>query len=85
MLPVGSSIQTRTQKACELSNWNDVYCIGTLAAAEAETGKFDDAVRHAEQALAMAKAQKRPQRLLDEMADALACYQQGKPYRDIRK
>jgi tetratricopeptide (TPR) repeat protein len=37
--------------ACELTNWSDEAAIDSLAAAYAETGDFDSAVRYAEQAL----------------------------------
>jgi len=73
-------------KACTLSEWKKWYCIGTLAAAEAETGKFDDALTHQQQALAMAKADKSVDaKMLDQLAEALADYQQKKPYRDLKK
>jgi len=72
-------------KACELSKWKDYYSISALAAAEAETGKFDDAVKHQQQALEMAKADKVGPKMLGEMADALTCYQQKQPYRDVKK
>jgi tetratricopeptide (TPR) repeat protein len=37
--------------ACKLTNWTDEAAIDSLAAAYAETGDFDSAVRYAEQAL----------------------------------
>jgi tetratricopeptide (TPR) repeat protein len=37
--------------ACKLTNWSDEGAIDSLAAAYAETGDFDSAVRYAEQAL----------------------------------
>jgi tetratricopeptide (TPR) repeat protein len=39
--------------ACKLTNWTDEAAIDSLAAAYAETGDFDSAVRYAEQALAV--------------------------------
>ncbi len=38
------------RKACELTKWKDPACLDTLAAAYAETGDFDSAVRYEEQA-----------------------------------
>jgi cytochrome c-type biogenesis protein CcmH/NrfG len=32
--------------ACERSGWNEPYCLDTLAAAYAEAGQFDEAVRY---------------------------------------
>ena len=73
-------------KACELSEWKDGIYIDTLAAAEAETGNFDDAVKHAQQALAMVQANKPVDaRMVEEMTDALLAYQQKRPYRDVKR
>lgn len=73
-------------KACNLSQWKEYQCIGALAAAEAETGRFDDAVKHATQALAMGQDDKNlGKRGRAEMADALKAYQQRLPYRDPAK
>src|SRR5262249_27778449 len=38
-------------KACELSDWKDVQFLDTLAAAAAETGDFERAVRYEKQAI----------------------------------
>jgi serine/threonine-protein kinase len=38
-------------KACELSGWKDPLCVDTLAAAYAETGHFEEAVRYQTRAL----------------------------------
>ena len=73
-------------KACEHVKWKASGFLATLAAAEAETGKFDDAVKHAEQALVQTKDGKDvDQKKLDEMTAALANYRQKKPYRDDGK
>jgi tetratricopeptide (TPR) repeat protein len=39
--------------ACKLTNWNDDAALDSLAAAYAESGDFDSAVRYGEQALAV--------------------------------
>jgi tetratricopeptide (TPR) repeat protein len=51
--PEATKMATR---ACEVSRWKIPVFIATLSAAAAETGKFDDAVRYAEQALALSKS-----------------------------
>ena len=33
------------KKACELSSWKNGYCLGTLAAAYAEVGNFEEAIK----------------------------------------
>jgi tetratricopeptide (TPR) repeat protein len=38
-------------KACKITRWNSPDCLGTLAAAYAETGQFEEAVRWQEKAL----------------------------------
>ena len=42
------------QQACELTKYGMAACIGTLAAAQAQAGKFDDAVLTAQRACAVA-------------------------------
>lgn len=39
------------KKACEISKWGDSHFVSTLAAAHAEAGQFDAAVRYAREAL----------------------------------
>jgi tetratricopeptide (TPR) repeat protein len=65
--------------ACERTRWNDPYCLDTLAAAYAEAGQFEEAVRYQTRALDDpelkggfgAAARKR-----------LELYRQKKPFRD---
>ncbi len=45
------------KKACELSKWKESKYIDTLAAASAEAGDFDSAVRYEEQAIAMRRSE----------------------------
>jgi tetratricopeptide (TPR) repeat protein len=67
------------RKACELSGWGKPGTINTLAAACAEAGQFDEAVRWAQQVLA------RPDRLtaaqIAEFTGHLRLYERRQPFR----
>ncbi len=72
-------------KACELSGWSEFFTIGTLAAAEAETGQFKKAIRYEEQALELARQDPSLDPKTQEMMTAaLAGFRKGKPYRNPR-
>jgi cytochrome c-type biogenesis protein CcmH/NrfG len=66
-------------KACELSKGKDADALGTLAAAHAECGHFDEAVRWQKKALEVGSDK-------DEDREAarqqLKLYKAGKPYRE---
>jgi|SRR5438876_6290558 len=49
----GSQALQDAKIACKLTNWTDEDALDSLAAAYAETGDFDSAVRYAEHALAV--------------------------------
>jgi tetratricopeptide (TPR) repeat protein len=74
----GKNAIITAKKACSLDDWKDWRCIDTLAAAYAEAGKFDQAVKYQEQVV---------QHIAPEDTNAggakerLALYQQHKPYR----
>ena len=61
-------------RACELSEWQEPGFLDTLAAACAECGEFDDAVRWQEKAVGLANE-------ADEFRARAELYRQGKPYR----
>jgi serine/threonine-protein kinase len=63
-------------RACELSEWDDPSYLDTLAAACAELGEFDDAVKWMEQAM-----EKVPPEVEDDYRSRLDLYQDGKPVR----
>jgi tetratricopeptide (TPR) repeat protein len=65
--------------ACKISNWGTPQFIDTLAAAYAEAGDFDSAIRFEEQAIAKATKAKV---YSTGMKQRLALYQQHKPYRE---
>jgi tetratricopeptide (TPR) repeat protein len=68
---------TSATRACELTQYRDPACLETLAAAEAESGRFANAVKRQAQALALLP-QGSPARA--SVAARLALYQAGKPY-----
>lgn len=67
-------------KACDLSKWKEARYIDTLAAAYAETGDFESAVKWQQQALQMLEEAPLPN--MPELRARLALYQQHQPYRD---
>ena len=66
-------------RACEMTNWNDPEMLGTLAAAYAETGDFDNAINWQQKAVDLTS----PTLLvtLDEQQARLALYQNRRPWR----
>jgi len=77
----GSRAVELAERACQLTGWKHPVLMGTLAAAYAEAGRFDDAVKMAERARSEAEAQK-----LEPVAarntELLELYRLGKPYRE---
>ena len=67
-----------SMRACELSKWKEPYRIEALAAAYAETGDFDKAVKFQTQAINM-KSEYGP--VLKEDRELLAFYRDHKPWR----
>ncbi len=45
------------ERLCKLTNYQETMAVGTLAAAYAEAGRYDDAVKTAQQAIALAEEQ----------------------------
>jgi hypothetical protein len=76
------------EKACEQTQNNDAMTAGTLAAAYAEAGRFQEAVRTAEKAANLAAAAGKSQ-FSDINRQLLQLYRTGKAYHerppDIRK
>jgi tetratricopeptide (TPR) repeat protein len=63
------------QRACELTEWQNAAFLDTLAAACAEEGQFDQAIRHAQQAIRLNPEEK------DDYHRRLEMYRLGQPYR----
>jgi tetratricopeptide (TPR) repeat protein len=69
------------QRGCELTGWQQPVFIGTLAAAYAEAGRFDDAVKMAERARDLAQRQGN-EAVAKRNSELLEIYRQGKAYRE---
>jgi tetratricopeptide (TPR) repeat protein len=65
------------RKACELTDWKKAHCLDALAAAHAESGRFDEAVQWAERAVELAHNSEKPDYLKH-----LEAYRQGQPWRE---
>ena len=76
----GAEALELAQRALKLSGGDESAILGTLAAAYAETSRFPEAVRTAEQAVRMAAA-KGDRMLAEQIRTCLELYSSGKPYR----
>lgn len=70
-------------KACELTHWQNSYEIDTLAAAHAEAGQFEEAIKYQQKALELALQQK--DNASGGMRQRLALYQHHQPYHQDAK
>lgn len=64
------------QRACEIEAWSDWRTVSVLAAAHAQAGDFDKAIRFATKALQMAPANEQ-----EERRGRLEQYERGEPFR----
>jgi tetratricopeptide (TPR) repeat protein len=69
------------ERACELTNYKQTVFIGTLAAAYAEAGQFDDAIATAQKACALASEHGETD-LLKRNQELLILYQAHQPYHE---
>jgi tetratricopeptide (TPR) repeat protein len=68
------------QHACELTGYKEPALLDTLGAAYAATGKFDEAIQKAEQAIEAAKARKQ-ENLASKIESRLQLYRANQRYR----
>jgi Flp pilus assembly protein TadD len=68
--------------ACDLTKYQQAQFIGTLAAAYAEEGQFDDAITTAEKAIELSQ-QNHEQKLAQTNQKLVELYRAHKPYREI--
>ena len=64
------------KRACELSEWKNAYCLGTLAAAYAETGNYEEAVKWEKKCISTGL----PEREMQQAQNELELFKQKKPY-----
>jgi len=69
------------QQACQQTGYKDVSVLGTLAAAFAEAGQFNDAVATAQKALQMADQQGKAE-LASSLQAQIKFYESRQPFRD---
>ena len=63
------------RRSCELTIWENPLCLRSLAAAYAETGDFDLAVKYQIESIEKGFSAKSSEKILD-------LYKSGKPYRE---
>lgn len=68
-------------KACELTEFKQAHIVSTLAAAYAETGDFDTAVKWSKKALKLADGSVEPE-VRQSLEKELKSYQERKPWRE---
>jgi tetratricopeptide (TPR) repeat protein len=74
----GARALEEAKRACELTNWKDPFCIGTLAAAYAETGSFVNAVKWEKKSIDMGL----PKSEMTNAQKYLKLYEEKKPYHE---
>jgi tetratricopeptide (TPR) repeat protein len=72
----GERALDHARKACDFAGFAPWFCLGTLAAARAEVGDFDEARTWAKEAMRLAPEEERA-----GCKERLRLYKQGKPYR----
>ena len=74
----GDQAVLHATKACELTHWKDDLCLSTLAAAHAEAGDFDAAIKWQLQAIELA-----PDEAKEDYRFCLDHMKKGEPCRDV--
>ncbi|MGO9603305.1 MAG: tetratricopeptide repeat protein [Candidatus Binataceae bacterium] len=75
----GKNAVEYANKACEMTDWQDPDVVGTLAAAYAETGDFDNAIKWQQKSIDLTSTTFLT--TLDERKARLALYQNHQPWR----
>lgn len=75
----GTEAVSVAMKACNLTHWQKWWCLDTLAAAHAEVGNFDQAVKFERQSLSESSLSPKQRAQLEKH---LSVFEQRKPFRD---
>ncbi|HWE38920.1 MAG TPA: hypothetical protein VG406_20390 [Isosphaeraceae bacterium] len=78
----GKTAVAEATRACELDGGKTAEFVDSLAAAQAEAGDFDAAVRRQQRAIALFPANPGQPWLVDPLKSRLALYESHKPYRE---
>ncbi|HTY86672.1 MAG TPA: tetratricopeptide repeat protein, partial [Candidatus Acidoferrum sp.] len=78
----GAQAVRYAERACALTQSRETTLVGTLAAAYAEAGRFEDAVKTAGKACALASASGQPE-LLQKNQELLELYRRQQTYREM--
>jgi Flp pilus assembly protein TadD len=77
----GARAVSLAEQACQLTHYRQTTLVGTLAAAYAEAGRFDDAISTAQKACALA-SESGQQELLKRNQELLELYRAHQPDRE---
>ena len=70
-------------KACEVTKYEMPHIISTLAAAYAETGDFENAIKWSKKCIELG-SEKLPEQI-EQLRDELKHYEEGKPFRELQE
>jgi hypothetical protein len=77
----GARAVSLAERACQLTDYKTTIIVGTLAAAYAEAGRFDDAMATAERAIALAEKNHEPE-LVQKNRELLELYRAHRAYHE---
>jgi hypothetical protein len=80
----GTEAVRLAERACDLTHYQAPAFVGTLAAAYAEAGRFDDAVKTEEMVITLANTA-RATKLSEKNRQLLELYRAGRPYHETTK
>ncbi|REJ94117.1 MAG: hypothetical protein DWQ35_08840 [Planctomycetota bacterium] len=75
----GSRAIELAEEACRITEYKEAYILSTLAAAHAESGDFDEAVKWAEKAVELGEGE-----VTDQLKAELESYRRREPWREVQ-